>query len=80
MRVVLKLPRLSMNMQEATITEWLKQPGDSFTTGEAIYTIETEKVTTEVEAPCSGKVLEILAPSGANIEVGASICRIEKTD
>lgn len=80
MKVVLKLPRLSMNMQEATISEWLKQPGDSFNAGDPIYAVETEKVTSEVEAPCAGTLLEIIATAGENIEVGASVCRIEKAD
>lgn len=80
MKVVLKLPRLSMNMQEATISEWLKQPGDSFNLGDPIYAVETEKVTSEVEAPCAGTLLEIITPVGENIEVGASVCRIEKAD
>lgn len=80
MKVVLKLPRLSMNMQEGTISEWLKQPGESFAAGEAIYSVETEKVTSEVEAPCAGTMLEILMPQGENAEVGAAVCRIEKSD
>lgn len=80
MKVVLKLPRLSMNMQEGTISEWLKQPGEAFAAGEPLYAVETEKVTTEVEAPCSGTLLEVLLPQGENAEVGTSVCRIEKTD
>ena len=80
MKVVLKLPRLSMNMQEGTISEWLKQPGDSFSTGDPIYAVETEKVTTEVPAPCAGVMLEILMPQGENAEVGVAVCRIEKVD
>ena len=77
MKVVLKLPRVSMNMEEATITGWRKQPGDSFVVGEPLYSIETEKSATDVEAPCSGTLLEILAPEGANAEAGAPVCRVE---
>jgi pyruvate/2-oxoglutarate dehydrogenase complex dihydrolipoamide acyltransferase (E2) component len=36
-----------MNMQEGIISEWLKQPGQTFAAGEPIYAVETEKVTTE---------------------------------
>ena len=43
MRVALKLPRVSMNMEEATVTRWHKQPGEAFAAGEALYSIETEK-------------------------------------
>jgi len=78
-KVTLKLPRLSMNMEEGTLVAWLKKPGDAFAAGEPLYTVETEKVTSEVEAPCDGVLLETLADAGANVEVGAAICRIETT-
>ena len=77
MKVTLKLPRVSMNMEEATLTQWRKKPGDRFEIGEALYSIETEKAATEIEAPCAGVILEILAPEGANIEAGAPVCRVE---
>ena len=40
-----------MNMEEATIVKWLKQPGQSFKVGEPLYEIETEKVNQEIAAP-----------------------------
>jgi len=48
MKVSLKLPLFGMNMEEATVVRWHRQPGESFRKGEALYEIETEKVTTEV--------------------------------
>lgn len=68
-----------MNMEEGTVVAWLKQQGQPFATGEPLYTVETEKVTTDVEAPCDGVLLEILVPPDTNVEVGAFVCRIEKT-
>jgi pyruvate/2-oxoglutarate dehydrogenase complex dihydrolipoamide acyltransferase (E2) component len=64
-------------MEEATIAKWHKEPGDSFAAGEPLYDIETEKVTTEVEAPCSGRLVEILAPVESIVEVGGAVCKIE---
>lgn len=77
MKAALKLPRISMNMEEGTIVAWRKQPGDAFTQGEILYDIETEKATLEVEAPCDGRLVEILVPAGETVEVGAEVCRIE---
>ncbi len=77
MKAALKLPRISMNMEEGTITAWRKRPGDAFTRGEILYEIETEKATLEVEAPCDGRLVDILVPAGATVEVGAEVCRIE---
>lgn len=78
MKGTLKLPRLSMNMEEGTIAAWKLAPGDRFTTGQPLYEVETEKVTTEVEAPCDGTLTEILVPAGETAAVGAEVCRIER--
>ena len=77
MKVTLKLGRVGMNMQEATIAKWHKQAGDLFAKDEVLYEIETEKVTQEVTAPCSGKMLEILVQVGDNAQVNAGVCVVE---
>ena len=77
MKATLKLTRVGMTMEEATIVRWAKQPGESFKEGEVLYEIETEKVTQEVEAPGSGTLVEILAPEGAEVEVGDDVCVVE---
>ena len=77
MKVSLKLPRYGMNMEEATIAKWHKHVGDTFTKGEPLYEIETEKVMTEVEAPCNGTLLGILAQEGDIVEVGNPVCEVD---
>ena len=77
MKVKLKLARVGMNMQEATIVKWNKQPGDSFRAGEELYEIETEKVTQGVEAAGNGTLLEILVQEGEDAEVGQEVCAVE---
>jgi pyruvate/2-oxoglutarate dehydrogenase complex dihydrolipoamide acyltransferase (E2) component len=77
MKINLKLARIGMNMQEATIAKWHKQAGDSFRTGEALYDIETEKVTQEVEATADGTLVEILVPEGEEAQVGQAVCAVE---
>lgn len=78
MKVALKLPRISMNMEEGTIVRWRVQPGDSFKIGEILYEVETEKATSEVEAPCEGRLVEIVVPEGEVAEVGGVVCRVEQ--
>ncbi|MEO8323106.1 MAG: biotin/lipoyl-containing protein [Actinomycetota bacterium] len=63
-------------MVEATVVEWHKAVGDHVETGEALVNIETDKVDTEVEAPLSGKIVEILVQPGEDAEVGATLCLI----
>ncbi|HUN26690.1 MAG TPA: lipoyl domain-containing protein [Steroidobacteraceae bacterium] len=77
MRVNLKLNRVGMNMQEATIAKWHKQPGETFATGDPLYEIETEKVTQEVTASADGTLLEIFVPAGENVAVGAPVCAVD---
>ncbi len=77
MRMNLKLSRVGMNMQEATIAKWHKQPGESFKAGDPLYDIETEKVTQEVTASGDGTLLEILVPAGENAAVGAPVCAVD---
>ena len=77
MRINLKLSRVGMNMQEATIVKWHKQRGEAFKAGDVLYEIETEKVTQEVQAPGDGTLLEILVPEGENAQVDAPVCSVD---
>jgi pyruvate/2-oxoglutarate dehydrogenase complex dihydrolipoamide acyltransferase (E2) component len=77
MKLSLKLPLFGMNMEEATLVKWHKQPGEAFRKGETLYEVETEKVTSEVEAPCDGRLLEKVAAEGQTVSVGEIVCQIE---
>jgi pyruvate/2-oxoglutarate dehydrogenase complex dihydrolipoamide acyltransferase (E2) component len=77
MKVNLKLARVGMNMAEATIAKWHKQPGESFKAGDVLYDIESDKVTQEVTASHGGRLLEIFVPAGEIAEVGAAVCAVD---
>lgn len=77
MKVQLKLARVGMNMEEATIARWCKKPGEHFEQGEPLYEIETEKVTMEVKAPTAGTLLEISVPQGQDAKVGQTVCVVD---
>ena len=51
---VLRMPRLSDSMSEATIVRWLKQPGEAFVRGEPLVEVETDKATVDYEAEADG--------------------------
>jgi pyruvate dehydrogenase E2 component (dihydrolipoyllysine-residue acetyltransferase) len=76
MATELTLPRLGQGMESGTIVRWLKSEGDRVEKGEALYELDTEKVTQEVEADASGILLRILAQEGDEIEVGKRIAVI----
>ena len=77
MKVTLKLSRVGMNMQEATIARWHRKAGETFRKDEPLYEIETEKVTQEIAAPGDGTLLEILVPEGENAKVNGGVCVVE---
>lgn len=76
MATEVRLPKLSDEMSEATISRWLKDVGESVDQGEPIVEVETEKVIVEVEATASGILLEIVAPEQAVVPVDTVLCRI----
>ena len=75
---VLRMPRLSDSMSEATIVTWLKQPGETFHRGEPLVEVETDKATEEVEAPVSGTIADILAEEGDEVKVDMVLAIIEE--
>lgn len=77
MKVTLKLNRVGMTMEEATLTRWCVQAGEQFAKDDVLYEIETEKVVQEVAAPQAGTLVEILVTEDTDIVVGDDVCVIE---
>jgi pyruvate dehydrogenase E2 component (dihydrolipoamide acetyltransferase) len=70
------LPQLGLTMTEGTVTRWLKAPGDPVKRGEPVAEIETDKVTTEIEAPADGILGPILVPAGGVAPIGGLLSHI----
>lgn len=77
MKVEVLLPQWGMGMSEGTVTEWLKKVGDSVEEDEPIAEIEAEKATQELEAPATGKLIEILVQEGEEAKVRTLLAYIE---
>ncbi|WP_448657518.1 2-oxoglutarate dehydrogenase complex dihydrolipoyllysine-residue succinyltransferase [Sphingomonas sp. CJ99] len=77
MATEVKVPVLGESITEATIGEWLKQPGDAVAADEPIASLETDKVSVEVPAPAAGVMGDHMAKVGDTVEVGAVIAMIE---
>jgi len=71
-----KVPTLGESITEATIGQWLKQPGDTVAQDEPIASLETDKVSVEVNSPVAGTLAEQLFKEGDTVEVGAIIARV----
>ena len=77
MRMRVKLPKIGMTMEEATIVRFCKQPGEAFRKGDPLYEMETEKISQEVEATGDGVMVEHAVPEGSTVRVGEPVCVID---
>lgn len=71
MAVKFGMPSLGHTMESGTVLEWLKQEGDPLSKGDPLLMVETDKVTTEVEAPMDGVLHKIAVPAGQERPIGA---------
>ena len=74
----IRVPALGESVTEATIAKWFKNVGDAIKADEPMVELETDKVTVEVPAPASGKLLFIDAAPGSTVKVGALLGSIEE--
>ena len=72
------VPTLGESITEATLGQWLKQPGDAVKADEPIASLETDKVAVEVPSPVAGTMGEQVVAEGDTVNVGALIARIEE--
>jgi pyruvate dehydrogenase E2 component (dihydrolipoamide acetyltransferase) len=79
MPVDILVPPLSQTMDSLVLVGWLKKVGDPVTKGEALFTVETDKATLEVESPASGILQAVLAEPGDEIKVRSVIGSIAES-
>jgi 2-oxoglutarate dehydrogenase E2 component (dihydrolipoamide succinyltransferase) len=77
MATEVKVPVLGESITEATVGQWLKQPGDPVAQDEPIASLETDKVAIEVPSPIAGTMGEQRFKVGDTVAVGAVIATIE---
>jgi pyruvate dehydrogenase E2 component (dihydrolipoamide acetyltransferase)/2-oxoglutarate dehydrogenase E2 component (dihydrolipoamide succinyltransferase) len=70
------MPQLGMAQDAGKIVAWLKAAGDPVAKGDALFEVETDKATMEVEAQANGFLTGITAQEGEDVPVGAVIARI----
>ena len=72
------MPQLGETVAEGTVTRWYKKVGDAVKADEALFDVETDKVSTEIPAPASGVLAEILVQEGATAKVGTRLAVIRE--
>jgi pyruvate/2-oxoglutarate dehydrogenase complex dihydrolipoamide acyltransferase (E2) component len=74
------MPQMGVSVAEGTIVAWRVEAGDRIAADETICEISTDKIDTEVPAPVTGIVAEVLVPVEATVEVGTVIARIAPSE
>ena len=78
MKMELKMPGMGADMKKSVLCAWLKEEGESFEKGEALFEIETDKVVNQVEAEKTGRITKLMAEEGDEVEPGTVIAEIEE--
>ena len=72
------VPTLGESVVEARVSRWLKQEGDRVSAGDALVSLETEKVDLEVSADMSGVLTSITRREGEDVQIGEILGVIEE--
>jgi 2-oxoglutarate dehydrogenase E2 component (dihydrolipoamide succinyltransferase) len=72
------VPASGESVTSANVARWHKKHGDAVQAGDILVTLETDKVSNELEAASEG-ILEILTPEGEEVTIGTTIARIKGT-
>ena len=80
MATLVAIPKLGMNMEEATLVRWLVREGDPVAAGQPILEIETDKATVDVEAPAAGILGRIVRQAGETVPINAVVAVVVAPD
>src|SRR6202022_402947 len=75
--VEVTMPQMGVSVAEGTVAVWHKRVGDWVTAEETVCEITTDKIDSEVPAPASGRVVEIVVDVDETVPVGSVLARIE---
>jgi len=77
MKKEIVMPKIGLDMEEGTISAWIKKAGDSIEVDDVIAEIETDKATTEIRSSMRGTIVELLAKEGDTVEITKPIAVVE---
>ncbi len=72
------MPKLGESVAEGTLGRWLKKEGDLVELDEPLVEVVTDKISTELPSPVSGRLVKILVQQDQTVKVGTEIAQIEE--
>jgi 2-oxoglutarate dehydrogenase E2 component (dihydrolipoamide succinyltransferase) len=79
MSVEVKVPAVGESISSGVVSVWHKKSGEKVSAGDPLFTLETDKVSTEINADADG-VLQTLVAEGAEVKIGDVVATIEEGD
>jgi 2-oxoglutarate dehydrogenase E2 component (dihydrolipoamide succinyltransferase) len=76
MSVEVKVPAVGESISSGVVSVWHKKSGEQVSAGDPLFTLETDKVSTEINAEKDG-VLQTLVAEGAEVKIGDVVATIE---
>src|SRR5687768_4208969 len=77
MSTEVKVPAVGESISSGVVSVWHKKSGEQVKAGDPLFTLETDKVSTEINAEKDG-VLQTLVEEGAEVKIGDVVARIEE--
>ena len=77
MSIEVKIPAVGESISSGVVSVWHKKSGEHVKTGDPLFTLETDKVSTEIVAETAG-VLETLATEGQEVKIGEVVATIDE--
>jgi 2-oxoglutarate dehydrogenase E2 component (dihydrolipoamide succinyltransferase) len=74
--IEVKIPAVGESISSGVVSVWHKKSGDFVNAGDALFTLETDKVSTEITAETSG-VLDTIVPEGQEVKIGEVVATID---
>src|SRR2546426_1489240 len=78
MSVEVKIPAVGESITSGIVSVWHKKSGDFVNAGDALFTLETDKVSTEIVAEESG-LIETKVPEGQEVKIGEVVATIDNS-
>lgn len=76
-KIEIVMPQMGESITTGTITKWHKAAGELIELDAILLEISTDKVESEIPSPIGGKIVQLLYPEGATVDVGKPIAIIE---
>src|ERR1700692_2679711 len=77
MSIEVKIPAVGESITSGVLSVWHKQDGDLVKEGEALFTLETDKISTEIPANAAGR-LQIQVDAGQEVKIGEVVALLDE--